>query len=260
MSEPSDMAKLAKSSVPSDPSDPYADPVSFWREPPPGVCGPWNPDDPDGSPVHTRQEDALLKVLQGLAVSQPAARSSWAQGTGSWEQARPAPTSWPSTIFEAGCGFGRLTRFFNHNYPNAHYTGLDVGLPQLASARTFANPDRSKFLQGDISQPSAIFDLNVLGAEHLVGWFDLVLTSEVLMHIRPGQDLETAFDNLVLLTGVNGVIVVVEWVPWPGHMPPTIAFWNFPHDYKALFRRHEAYVVAEVRTDFQTVYAVRPPR
>jgi SAM-dependent methyltransferase len=195
------------------------EPATFWADPAPGMMGPWDPDNPHASPDHDRQEVALIEVLESESLF---------------------PAGFES-VFEAGCGFGRLSGFFATWYPEVAYHAIDVGSRQLESARRF--------------HPQGTFERADLLTYEPVRWYDLVLTSEVLMHVRP-PDLVAAFRQLVRLTAPAGRIVVVEWVPIPGMVPAEVAYWNFPHDYERLFADAGVEVLARVRTGLQMIYVL----
>lgn len=225
---------------------PY-EPASFWSEPPPGVLGPWDPLNPDASPAHQDQERALLSVIRQSRAFNPV------------------------TIFEAGCGEGRLTKFFRTYFPGSEYYAIDISERQLNLARR-QNPD-AKFSQADITQlgpriHEAYEDPSFEG-------YDLVIASEVLMHIKPPEVL-VALSNLISLTNaVHGLLITIDWVPITGELvslkrkakanpnpdlygPNGIAYWNFHHLYQRLIPKAGGTLGSTTRTGRQVIHVIRP--
>ena len=144
------------------------------------------------SPEHLEQERVLTELLVGC----------------DWE-----------TVLDVGCGWGRLARLLGRIRPLASYTGLDVGESQINLTRS-VRPDAEL-----IHTPLQEFEP---GDRR----WDLVLTSEVVMHVPPEQ--VSAF--ISRLAGMAArYLVLVEWTPAPGELEaiPT-ASWNWPHDYAGL--------------------------
>jgi SAM-dependent methyltransferase len=180
-------------------------------------------------PAHFRQEAVLVDMLANLFGPKPHK---------AYDGSNP-----PKSIFEAGCGRGRLAYLFWRVFPHASYSAIDVGEAQLAEARRL--------------RPDGIFGVADLTDPKFVGSFvtyDLVVASEVLMHIRPGAELTQAFANLVLLTKVGGYIVTIDWVPIPGDERPVAAYWNFPHNYGGLFQAYQVRLMDSRRTDNQMIF------
>lgn len=137
-------------------------------------------------------------------------------------------------VLDVGCGRGRLAGLLADVLPDAHYSGIDIGEAQVAATQ-LVRPE------GDLYH-SSLQDFTP-GRRR----WDLVLVSEVLMHIPP-EDIEAAVLKLVSLS--SRWIVAVEWTE---PVPPPIAEWNWIHDYRALFGSvHQA-----IPTNLQTVFVVR---
>lgn len=121
------------------------------------------------------------------------------------------------SVLDVGCGRGRLASLLAEALPKAHYSGLDIGEAQ-AQATQAVRPDGTVYVS-----PIQDFD-----SRHR---FDLVLVSEVLMHIPPNE-IEQVVAKLLQLA--QKYILLIEWTQ---PMDPSIrpAEWNWLHDYHALF-------------------------
>lgn len=121
-----------------------------------------------------------------------------------------------TTVLDVGCGPARLGRIIHEIRPDVRYTGLDISDKALEVARHYL-PD-AELIQG------SIVDID-LGKRT----WDLVITSEVLMHIEPIH-IEAV---IAKLQRIGSRVLAVEWVI-RGAPPERIAGWNWAHDYTAL--------------------------
>ena len=81
--------------------------------------------------------------------------------------------------------------------------------------------------------------------------YDLILVSEVLMHI-PRNEIQAVADKLLKMA--TKYIVLIEWTqPMDPVMP---ADWNWLHDYRALFG--EERIELERIHALQTIFLIRP--
>jgi len=140
------------------------------------------------------------------------------------------------SVLDVGCGRGRLASLLGEALPAAHYTGLDIGEAQ-AEATQKVRPDGAIFV-------TPIQDFNT---KHK---YDLVLVSEVLMHIPPNE-IQSVCQKLLKLA--TWAIVAIEWTQPIGEIPP--ADWNWLHDYRALFGDN---VTQEKVIGLQSIYVIRP--
>lgn len=139
-------------------------------------------------------------------------------------------------VLDVGCGRGRIARILNRALPGAEYTGMDIGDAQISHTLT-VRPDGEFYL-------SRLQDFSPLR-----DW-DLVIASEVLMHIPP-QDIGAVCDKLKGLA--RKWIVTVDWTE---PVPEPIAPWNWLYDYPALFGPdciHQAIPVGQ-----QTIFIIKP--
>lgn len=142
------------------------------------------------SPEHVAQEALLREILAPLEVG---------------------------SALDVGCGGARLGRLLADVHPGLEYTGVDISDQALAVARHYL-PD-AELHQG----PVQAFDP---GGRR----WDLVLSSEVLMHIEP-EHIGAVVAKLKDAT--RHYLLAVEWVI-RGEPPTEVAPWNWPHDYGAL--------------------------
>ena len=117
-------------------------------------------------------------------------------------------------VLEVGCGFGRITELI---YPMAHdYTAVDISEDQIAAAKS--RVPGASFIHADF------MDLK------LEGQWDLVIATEVLMHIPPA-DIEEAVRKLREATRHH--LITVDWaLPFPSGR--AIAAHNWLHPYHKL--------------------------
>lgn len=212
----------------------------FWRNPPAGALGPYNQYDPAASPELTRQEQHLATVLKRLFPKAP-----------------------PQSIFEAGCGQGRIAKFFAFHWPEATYEAIDISASRIedtARVRPDATLSVADFTSHEFSMTIKERYLSAIDFDG----FDIVIASEVLMHIPDEQgDLAQAINNLLDLTSPRGYLVTIDWVPLPKELARLkrlkggIAPWNFPHDYDRAFRQVATHITS-VRTDQQMIHVWRP--
>jgi SAM-dependent methyltransferase len=142
-----------------------------------------------------------------------------------------------SSVLDVGCGRGRLASLLGEVLPSAHYTGLDIGLAQVQATEA-VRPDGNVY-----HTPIQDFD-----PKHR---FDLVLSSEVLMHIPPNEIEQVAHK---MSTIASKYILLIEWTEPIGDVVP--AEWNWIHDYRALFG--EERIELERIHALQSIFLIRP--
>jgi SAM-dependent methyltransferase len=132
------------------------------------------------------------------------------------------------SVLELGCGFGRIIKLLLTNYGNiTEYFAVDISPNQIENAKTLISsaklPDKVKldFLVSDIQ--SLKLDKK----------YDLVILSEVLLHILP-----TEIDSIIkkLITLSNKHIINIDW--YADHPPRIQARHNFIHQYEAIYKKY----------------------
>jgi SAM-dependent methyltransferase len=125
-----------------------------------------------------------------------------------------------SSVLDVGCGQGRLAAFLLDVLPAAKYSGLDLAEAQLKGTLA-VRPDAEQFYLSRLQD----FD----ATKHMGQW-DLVIASEVLLHIPPAE-IELACNVLKAITGKY--LITVDWSqPLEGEIAP----WNWLHDYDQLLQ------------------------
>jgi SAM-dependent methyltransferase len=137
------------------------------------------------------------------------------------------------SVLDVGCGQGRLAAWLWEELPFAKYTGMDLGQAQLDG--TFK------------IRPDGDFLLSRLQDFQPDRKWDLVIASEVLLHIPPA-DIETACNNLKAVTGQY--LITVDWTQPLGQLP--IAEWNWLHDYESLLQPD-----VEIQSGLQSIFLKR---
>ncbi len=135
------------------------------------------------------------------------------------------------SVFELGCGFGRITKLVNENFKVDNYVALDISKEQLDVAKNMNK--NVEFIRSDFMD----YDTNQR--------FDLVLTSEVLMHIPP-EYIEKTIAKLLKLS--QKYLVCVE-----SRGEGKLAKHVFSHDYKKYFSQ---YLFTEKPISNQSIYFV----
>jgi SAM-dependent methyltransferase len=128
------------------------------------------------------------------------------------------------TVIDVGCGQGRLASFLLDAMPQARYSGLDLGQAQLDGTRAI-RPEGTFYLSR-----LQDFDVSLRRDLNMPMEWDLVIASEVLLHIPP-TDIQRACHNLLSMTGKY--LITVDWTQ-PVSGP--IAEWNWLHDYDKLLK------------------------
>jgi len=101
-------------------------------------------------------------------------------------------------ILEVGCGEGAVTEKLCIAYPQASITAIDV-TPRLG--RLFrGNPSRVRFVCSTVQE---------IGRQHAAS-YDLVILSDVLHHVPPGQR-RSLLDAVSVCTAPQGVFVFKDW-------------------------------------------------
>jgi len=126
-----------------------------------------------------------------------------------------------SSVLELGCGYGRITKLILENFQVSRYVAIDISSVLIEKAKNKI-PDKVEFQVNDIN--------NISKEEK----FDLVLASEVLMHIKP-NNIERIIRNIISIS--NNHIINIDWYERPN---PKIRFGhNFIHDYTKFYKANK---------------------
>ena len=132
------------------------------------------------------------------------------------------------SVLELGCGFGRITKLLLTNYSNiTEYFAVDISPDQIENAKTLLS---SAKLPNKVKLDFLVSDIQSLKLDKK---YDLVILSEVLLHILP-----TEIDSIIkkLITLSNKHIINIDW--YADHAPRIQARHNFIHQYEALYKKY----------------------
>lgn len=133
-----------------------------------------------------------------------------------------------SSVIEVGCGFGRITKLLLSNFPNIiEYLAIDLSPDQIENAK-------ESISQGiETKGPDLIltFMVSDIQSFQVQKKFDLVIASEVLMHILPSE-IEEVMLKLVSMS--NEHVVNIDW--YEQQTPSKAATHNFIHQYEKIYR------------------------
>jgi SAM-dependent methyltransferase len=130
-----------------------------------------------------------------------------------------------STVLEVGCGFGRVTRLLLTNFPQIkEYFAFDLSPHQIENAKLNiqdANVEKEKI-------KFMVSDIQSFQSEK---GYDLVIASEVFMHILPSE----INDIIRKLTHFSNEHMCN--IDWYEEKPPKRAeSFNFIHDYEKMYQ------------------------
>jgi 2-polyprenyl-3-methyl-5-hydroxy-6-metoxy-1,4-benzoquinol methylase len=132
-----------------------------------------------------------------------------------------------STVLEAGCGFGRITKLLLTNFPNIReYQAIDLSPDQIENAKEFTRSVTETMSDNPLN--FAISDIQSFQSQRK---YDLVIASEVLMHVLPSE-IEKVMIKLVNMS--NHHVINIDW--YEREKPRKMAPHNFIHEYEKIYR------------------------
>jgi SAM-dependent methyltransferase len=133
------------------------------------------------------------------------------------------------SVVELGCGFGRITQLLLSNYPNiTEYLAVDISPDQIENAKSLLSS--SKLPNNQVKVDFLVSDIQSL---QLDKEYDLVILSEVLLHILP-TDIDSIIKKLITLSKKH--IINIDW--YEDHSPKSQASHNFIHQYETLYKKY----------------------
>ena len=133
-----------------------------------------------------------------------------------------------STVLEVGCGFGRITKLLLSNFLNiTEYLAIDLSPDQIENAKEFIRPS----IETKEKNLNINFMVSDIQSFQIQKKYDLVIASEVLMHVLPSE-IEEVMRKLVSMS--NEHVVNIDWYEQP--TPNKAAPHNFIHQYEKIYR------------------------
>ncbi len=132
------------------------------------------------------------------------------------------------SVLELGCGFGRITKLLLTTYSNINeYLAVDISPDQIENAKTLLS---STTLPNELKLDFLVSDIQSLKLDKE---YDLVILSEVLLHILP-SDIDSIIKKLITLS--KKYIINIDW--YEDHPPRIQARHNFIHQYEAIYKKY----------------------
>jgi SAM-dependent methyltransferase len=132
------------------------------------------------------------------------------------------------SVLELGCGFGRITQLLLSNYNNiSEYLAVDISPDQIENAKSLLSSSK---LPNQVKLDFLVSDIQSL---RLDKEYDVVLLSEVLLHILP-EDIDSIIKKLITLS--KKYIINIDW--YEDHPPKSQASHNFIHQYETLYKKY----------------------
>ena len=128
-------------------------------------------------------------------------------------------------VLELGCGFGRITRLLLSHFPNiSKYVAIDLSPHQIDNAKQY-----TKTIQTAAGVQFFVSEIQNFNTEEK---YDLVLASEVLLHVLPSE-IRSVMERMTSMSSVN--VINIDW--YVENPPERIASHNFLHQYEEIYRR-----------------------
>ena len=132
------------------------------------------------------------------------------------------------SVLELGCGFGRITQLLLTNYSTiTEYLAVDISPDQIENAKTLITSTK---LPNEVKLDFRVSDIQSLKLDKE---YDLVILSEVLLHILP-TDIESIIKKLITFSKKH--IINIDW--YEDEPPKNQALHNFIHQYEAIYKKY----------------------
>lgn len=133
------------------------------------------------------------------------------------------------SVLEVGFGTGRMTKIVWNEFPNIKaYDAVDIHNKITDAYDNIGHNLFNKINWYNLDITGKYFDEIIRGRQ-----YDLVLASEVLMHIKP-SDIEAVIKKVTRLLAPNGIIINIDWF----FEPNALSEWCFIHDYDKMYREN----------------------
>jgi len=143
------------------------------------------------------------------------------------------------TIFEFGCGFGRITKLILDNFSVKKYVALDLSEHNIQHAKKLCSSHSNvEFITSTI---------NDIGLDEK---FDLVLGVAVLQH-NPFDKIQTILEKLTSISRKH--VINLDWYE-VDKVSKSDGFTCFIHDYQKLYKNcgMRQVLISELPEDFQS--------
>ena len=132
------------------------------------------------------------------------------------------------SVLELGCGFGRITQLLLTNYSTiTEYLAVDISPDQIENAKTLITSTK---LPNEVKLDFRVSDIQSLKLDKE---YDLVILSEVLLHILP-TDIDSIIKKLITFSKKH--IINIDW--YEDEPPKNQALHNFIHQYGAIYKKY----------------------
>jgi ubiquinone/menaquinone biosynthesis C-methylase UbiE len=129
------------------------------------------------------------------------------------------------SVLEVGCGFGRITKILLSNFPDIkEYIGIDLSPHQIENAKRYVKQTENR-------KENTQFIVSDIQSLQIDKKYDLVLASEVLMHILPSE-IEEVMRKLIDIS--NQHVVNIDW--YEKKTPIKAAAHNFIYQYEKIYQ------------------------
>ena len=133
------------------------------------------------------------------------------------------------SVLELGCGFGRITQLLLSNYSNiTEYLAVDISPDQIENAKSLLSS--TKLSNNQVKLNFLVSDIQSLDLDKQ---YDLVILSEVLLHILP-TEIDSIIKKLITLSKKH--IINIDW--YEDQPPKSQASHNFIHQYETLYKKY----------------------
>lgn len=135
-------------------------------------------------------------------------------------------------VLEVGCGFGRITKLLLLNLPNIkEYLAVDLSAHQIENAKEYVRPVETLIKKEGKVNPDIKFIVSNIQSLQVNKKYDLVIASEVLLHVLPSE-INEVVSKLVNMS--NRHVVNIDW--YEEQTPKNVAPHNFIHNYEEIYK------------------------
>jgi len=151
------------------------------------------------------------------------------------------------SVLDVGASTGRIAQLIFNNFDVETYHGVDLSIQRLQCAKSVTEKYKGVGVGPDIEfYGCSYYDFRPEQK------YDLVIATEVLMHIPPPK-LETFFGKMVKES--KNHVISLDYYPIPFKAIPNLADHNFLHRYPDLYIKNGFHRCQEIRvSDLQSMF------